>query len=237
MISDINKSEHEYIYEVKNIYKNYSLSKDSSTQVLKGVSLNIKKGSTISIQGPSGSGKSTLLNLLGTLDSPSSGEIFLYEKNISLLNDLESAEIRKSKIGFILQMYHLLPQLTVLENVILPALSLKQIIDDDTIKRAKLLLERLDLTERIDNLTSTLSGGEKLRTAIARSLINKPEILLADEPTGSLDYENAVKSGELLKELSASEQFTLITVTHWETLSNLMDEKYQLRNGILNKIM
>lgn len=217
------------------ITKSYQIpGSDFKREVLKSVNLEIEPGSSIGIIGPSGSGKSTLLNIIGTLDSPDQG-IVKFDKQI--INDLKAndlAELRNKKIGFIFQMHHLLPQLNVLENVLVPTIPLKdKQLKKETTRRAKELLEMVGLQDRITQIPSQMSVGECQRTAVVRALINSPDIILADEPTGSLDQENANALGELLTKIQKEQNVTLITVTHSLELANKMEKQYKLNNGNL----
>ena len=202
--------------------------------VLHEISLQIGHDERIAIVGPSGSGKSTLLNILGTLDKPSSGKVFLDGALVDQMDENHLAEIRNTFIGFVFQMHHLLPQLTLLENVLLPLLPLK---DKNTLnhskQRALQLIDRVGLSGNIRHFPSQLSVGECQRTAVVRALINKPKLLLADEPTGSLDSENAVQLAQLLTELNQEENVALVLVTHSLELAAKMDKIYQLREGKL----
>jgi lipoprotein-releasing system ATP-binding protein len=218
---------------LENISKSYKIPDSNiEREVLKSISLTFEEGNSVGIIGPSGSGKSTLLNIIGTLDIPDSGTVKLGDLKINDLNPNELAELRNKKIGFIFQMHHLLPQLNVLENVLVPTLPIKnkQYLKEAT-ERAKTLLERVGLSERISQLPSQMSVGECQRTAVVRALINKPEIILADEPTGSLDQENAEALGNLLVEIQKEQNVTLITVTHALELAKKMDKTYKLING------
>lgn len=202
--------------------------------VLKTISLQIAKNERIAIVGPSGSGKSTLLNILGTLDKPSSGNLVLNSQVVNTLSDSELAAIRNTFLGFVFQMHHLLPQLTVLENVMLPQMPLQdrnKIISGR--ERALYLLNRVGLSEHTGKYPSQLSVGECQRTAMVRALINQPRLLLADEPTGSLDAANAAGLADLLLQLNREEDVALVIVTHSMELASRMDTIYHLREGSL----
>jgi ABC-type lipoprotein export system ATPase subunit len=203
-------------------------------QVLDDISLQIENNDRIAIVGPSGSGKSTLLNILGTLDRPTSGKVFLEGSPIDQMNDDRLAEIRNSFMGFVFQMHHLLPQLTLLENVLLPLLPQK---DKNLLKkaneRALHLIDRVGLSNHLNQFPSQLSVGECQRTAVVRALINQPRLLLADEPTGSLDADNADQLSDLLAELNREQNIALIIVTHSMELAGKMDKIYKLREGKL----
>ena len=222
--------------ELQHITKFYEQPGSSiRNQVLDDISLQIAENERIAIVGPSGSGKSTLLNILGTLDKPTSGKVQLEGKDVDVMNENQLAEIRNTLIGFVFQMHHLLPQLTLLENVLLPLLPQK----DKTIlksaqERALKLIERVGLSDHIRQFPSQLSVGECQRTAVVRALINQPKLLLADEPTGSLDADNASQLAQLLIELNREQNVALVIVTHSMELAGKMDKIYQLREGKLS---
>jgi len=223
------------ILELINIEKSFSLpSGQNKLTVLDGVSLSVKEGEAIAVTGPSGSGKSTLLNIIGSLDKASSGSVMFNGRDLSAMNEKEEAEFRNKEIGFIFQLHHLLPQCTVLENVLIPTLAGKNNVSkDELLTRAKSLLEKVGLMDHLDYYPAQLSGGERQRTAVVRALINKPGLLLADEPTGSLDQQSADSLGRLLLQLNKEENVTLIVVTHSAALASKMDTVYTLNNGIL----
>jgi lipoprotein-releasing system ATP-binding protein len=219
------------LLELKNISKTYpSPGGLHKTTVLSDINLSVSSGDSLAITGPSGSGKSTLLNLIGTLDRPTSGTILFNNQDITKLDEKQTAEFRNQKIGFVFQQHYLLPQCTVLENVLLPTL-VSQKSGQDTIARD--LLDRVGLSEHLSHLPSQLSGGEQQRVAVVRSLINQPDIILADEPTGSLDQNNSEKLGDLLNKLNNENKVTLIIVTHSLTLAAKMKKTYSLIGGQL----
>ena len=194
-------------------------------------------GDSMAILGPSGSGKSTLLNIIGALDRPTSGQVRIKGKDLSELDDRELAVIRNRELGFIFQLHHLLPQCTVIENVLIPTIPSVSAGESVNLReRAKNLLKRVGLEERIDYFPGQLSGGERQRVAVIRALINQPILLLADEPTGSLDQHTAQNLGHLLVELNREQNTALIVVTHSERLAQEMQKSYQLRNGRLEQI-
>ena len=201
-------------------------------RVLRGLSLEIDHGESIAIVGPSGCGKSTLLNIIGTLDQPTTGKVTLDGQDLNTLNGNALAALRNRKIGFIFQSHHLLPQCTVMENVLVPTLAHGQATATDE-ERGQRLLERVDLGERLAHRPGQLSGGERQRVAVVRALINQPKLLLADEPTGALDQTTADKLGQLLVELNQEENVTLITVTHSGNLANRMARTLELLDGQL----
>jgi ABC-type lipoprotein export system ATPase subunit len=202
------------------------------SMVLDDISFQINENERIAIVGPSGSGKSTLLNILGTLDKPTSGKVFLDGLSIEQLDNNQLAEIRNSFIGFVFQMHHLLPQLTLLENVLLPLLPKKdKTARKSAHERALYLIEKVGLSAHIGKFPSQLSVGECQRTAVVRALINQPRLLLADEPTGSLDGANADQLATLLSELNREQNIAIVIVTHSMELAGQMDKVYHLREG------
>lgn len=223
------------LLELKNISKKYEIpSGEGHTTVLRDISLQIIQGESVAVVGPSGSGKSTLLNIIGALDKPTSGVVTFAGKDLAGLDDSELSRIRNQEIGFVFQLHHLLPQCTVFENVLIPTipLGLKK-GNEDVRDRAKNLLERVGLEKHKDYFPAQLSGGEMQRVAVIRALINRPKLILADEPTGSLDRESSENLGQLLVKVNKEEGIALITVTHSVELARLMDEAFILRDGIL----
>ncbi len=218
--------------EINNISKQY---KGNIKPVLDGISLQIAEGETMAIVGPSGSGKSTLLNLLGTLDFPSGGEVLLDSTPTAKLTKTELNILRNRKIGFVFQTHLLLPQLTVMENVLLPVMPQEKARQKLAEQKAISLLETVGLSEKIDSFPRKMSVGECQRVAVVRSLINEPELLLTDEPTGSLDHDSAEKLSDLLIDLQKQFSFTLITVTHSLALAKRMNTTYNLMNGKITK--
>ncbi len=202
--------------------------------VLKDVTLQVDSGESVAITGPSGSGKSTLLNIIGALDRPTAGRVLLNGKDLSQLSDDELAAVRNRQIGFVFQLHHLLPQYTVLENVLVPTLAdASRSTGDDAESRAHRLLERVGLKARLSYRPGQLSGGERQRVAVVRALINNPRLLLADEPTGSLDRASADNLAQLLVELNREEGVTLIVVTHSLDLAARMARVLELKDGVL----
>jgi lipoprotein-releasing system ATP-binding protein len=198
--------------------------------VLKGVDVEIKKGEIVSIAGPSGSGKSTLLHILGTLDNPDKGEIFLQDKKVSDLRGKPLAAFRNKHIGFVFQFHHLLPEFSALENVCIPgwiAGRRKKEVEE----QAKQLLNGLGVGERLENKPNALSGGEQQRVAVARALINNPDIIFADEPTGNLDSANARELHQLFFQLREKFQQTFLIVTHNEELAQMSDRILHMKDG------
>ena len=199
-------------------------------EVLRGVSLEMQAGEALAITGPSGSGKSTLLHLIGALDEPTSGRIEIDGREPYRLPESDLARFRNQTIGFVFQDHHLLPQYSVLENVLIPTLAFSGSDSDDE-ARARKLLERVALAERLDHRPAELSGGERQRVAVARALINGPSLLLCDEPTGSLDAASASAVAELLFELHREAGTILIAVTHSEELAARFERRCDLREG------
>jgi lipoprotein-releasing system ATP-binding protein len=218
--------------EVENVYKQFP-SRGEPVDVLRGVTFSMSGGDSLAITGPSGSGKSTLLHLIGTLDSPSSGEIRIAGENPFALGERALALFRSSNIGFIFQDHHLLLKYSVVENVLFPTLARpgKRRQAEDR-QRAEDLLQKVDLGHRLSHRPAELSGGERQRAAVARSLINRPNLLLCDEPTGSLDHANANAVAQLLYELHQQEQTILIVVTHSLELAYLFNRRFELREGV-----
>ncbi|MBT5844981.1 MAG: ABC transporter ATP-binding protein [Verrucomicrobiales bacterium] len=219
------------LLQLKNIFREFpSAEGGTPLEVLRGLSMDVARGESIAIVGPSGCGKSTLLNLIGTLDQPTDGAIAFDGRDLIALNDDELALLRNREMGFIFQNHHLLPQCTVMENVLVPTLAHGRATADDE-ERARHLLNRVGLGERLSHRPGQLSGGERQRVAVVRALINQPQLLLADEPTGALDQTTADQLGQLLVELNAEKNVTLITVTHSEKLAARMTRTVELKNG------
>jgi len=213
---------------INSISKSYIIG-DSEVKVLDSFSISVEEGAKIALTGPSGSGKTTLLNIIGGLDSPDSGNLSVNKKNIAELTDSELAAFRNSEVGFVFQDHLLLPQCNVIENVLLPALpSASSQSPESKKEKAVELIKRVGLEERITHFPWQLSGGEKQRTAVVRALINEPSLILADEPTGSLDKDNAESLIELLSELNKEYNTTLILATHSEHLAEIMDREVRL---------
>lgn len=249
---------------LSNVTKRYeSPASANSLTVLDDVSLQVERGQSLAIVGPSGSGKSTLLQIIGTLDRPSSGTVQLDGEDLNQLNDVDLAAVRNRKLGFVFQFHFLLPQCTVLENVLVPTLAKVRPLPplprervglrgneasaspgstdrmtspppETAEARANRLLKRVGLAERMHHRPGELSGGERQRVAVVRALINQPWLLLADEPTGSLDHASAQQLGQLLVELNKEEGVTLIVVTHAKELAAKMGKQLELKDGKLN---
>jgi lipoprotein-releasing system ATP-binding protein len=213
------------LLNANNISKSYE-----QLKVLKDVSIAVNKGEIVSIVGPSGAGKSTLLQIIGTLDKADSGSLEISGKQISTIKEKDLPAFRNQHIGFIFQFHHLLPEFTALENVCIPAFIAKKSVKEAE-KRAKELLEMLKLGERMHHKPSEMSGGEQQRVAVARALMNNPELILADEPSGNLDTDNARALHELFFDLRKKLNQTFIIVTHNEELANMADRKIVMKDG------
>lgn len=211
--------------EIRNINKNYD-----SLQVLKGISLDIVPGEIVSIVGPSGAGKTTLLQIIGSLDRPNSGQVKYDNTDIFSLKDAQLARFRNENIGFVFQFHQLLPEFTLLENVSMPAL-IGGVKRSDAYKRAKELIAYLGLKDRENHRPAELSGGERQRAAVARALINKPKVVLADEPSGSLDSKNRQELHKLFFDLRRDMNQTFVIVTHDESLAADCDRIIKMRDG------
>lgn len=221
--------------ELVHVSKTYpSPGDDKGVSVLKDIDLKLEAGESLVIVGPSGSGKSTLLNIVGALDRPTQGQVLLDGRNLAALDETELARVRNTQIGFVFQLHHLLPQCTVLENVLIPTLADNgRQPAQETNERARTLLDRVGLADFLLHRPGELSGGQRQRVAVVRALINRPKLLLADEPTGSLDRDASQNIANLLVELNQTEKVTLIVVTHSLTLAEHMGEVMELNNGLL----
>ena len=221
--------------ELQNITKHYNQAVSLRQKpVLDGISLSVGENESIAVTGPSGSGKTTLLNILGTLDTPDSGKVIVNGQNTARMKDKEMSAFRNTFIGFVFQLHFLLPQLSLIENVMLPTLPLKDAsLRKTAYERALRLTGRMGLKDLLNQKPGELSVGECQRAAVVRALVNRPRLLLADEPTGSLDAENAALLGRLLKELHTEEGLTLVVVTHSPELAAQMGKIYTLRSGKL----
>lgn len=213
-----------------NITKSYQDGKNS-TSVLNGVSLTVHAGEKIAIVGTSGSGKSTLLHILGGLDIPTAGEVWLHGKKMNDLNETERGNLRNQYLGFIYQFHHLLAEFTAIENVAMPLLMRPDVPIHTAREQAIELLNKVGLSHRLNHRPSELSGGERQRVAIARALVTKPSLIMADEPTGNLDYANAQAVFEILTELQRDFNTALLMVTHDRQLASMADKQLVLQNG------
>ena len=218
------------IVDIKKLTKTFS---DGSTKlhVLKDINLQIDKGSIITIKGPSGSGKSTLLSIIGTLDNADSGELLI--NGISIQENTNIDKLRNKSIGFVFQFHNLISELTLEENVSLPKMIAKEQLDKDELIE---LFEYFDLKDRMNSFPNDLSGGEKQRVAVMRAVVNNPSIIIADEPTGNLDKENALKMMSLFQKLNTEKKLTIIIATHDEDVFNIGHKKYQLVDGYLDLV-
>ena len=224
------------VIELKNVNKIYK-TKAEEIHILKNVNLSFSKGNFVSIQGKSGSGKTTLLNILGLLDVPTNGDMLIDDKIINYKDEKIKNKIRNEKMGFVFQFHYLLNEFTALENVMMPALINKKFNKKEVREKAMELLELVGLSERVKHKPLELSGGEKQRVAIARSMINDPEIILADEPTGNLDTETSLVINNLFKKINEEKKQSVIIVTHSLELANLAEYKYKIEKGEFNKVL
>ncbi len=218
------------IINVKDIKKSYTVG-TQEVNALRGINLSVEKGEFISIMGPSGSGKTTLMNIIGCLDTPSSGEYELNGNPVSKLEDDELARIRNKEIGFVFQSFNLLAKNSVLENVMLP-LKYAGFDRSEAVKKSNEVIDKVGLTDRLAHTPAELSGGQQQRVAIARALVNKPSIIFADEPTGNLDSKTGKEVMTIFKELNASGQ-TIILITHEESIANQSNRIITIKDGLI----
>jgi lipoprotein-releasing system ATP-binding protein len=223
------KEEYEYIIELKEIDKFYYTG--VATQVLFDINLQFKEGTVNSIVGPSGSGKSTLMNILGTLDKPTKGEVYIAGKRTDEMSKKELALLRNQTIGFVFQFHYLLPEYTALENVLMPFEISRQKVTNKIQEKAVNLMKFIGIEDVKDNLATKMSGGQQQRTAIARSLMNNPKILLADEPTGNLDTEATDKVYNLFRDINEEFGTTIIVITHERRIAEKTDRIIEIRDG------
>ena len=216
-------------FAAQNIVKEFA-TPTGSLRILDRVSVELNRGENLAVVGPSGSGKSTFLHIAGTLDSATSGSVSLLDEDVGSVHPNQIANFRNKNIGFVFQEHHLLPQLSALENVLIPVLA-QGPTDAASVERANMLLDRVGLAERSNHRPAALSGGERQRVAVARALIRAPALLLADEPTGSLDPHNADKIGEILLELQKQDNTILICVTHSQKLADTFQKQATIENG------
>ena len=230
-MNDTHESTQPPLVQLTDVVKSYN----QTTPVLAGVNLNVRAGEALAMTGPSGSGKTTLLNLIGCLDTPDSGRIVVAGLDVATLDETAAAAFRRATVGFVFQLHHLLPQLTAYENVVLPTLAGGQRNDTEAPSRAMALLDRVGLADRRDHRPGEMSGGQLQRVAIARALINQPTLLLADEPTGSLDRHTAEEVVALLLELNADDDVTLIVATHDLSLASQMRRQIVVTEGRIDE--
>ncbi|MGL5087295.1 MAG: ABC transporter ATP-binding protein [Clostridium sp.] len=221
------------IIKLKNIKRIFG--KELKTTVLKGIDLEIEEGSFNAIIGQSGSGKSTLLNIMGTLDNPSSGELFINGVNTSTLSKNKLSALRNKELGFVFQFHHLLPEFTAIENVMMPSLIEGTMTKKEIKSRAEFLIEKIGLLDIKNNKSTNMSGGQQQRIAIARALMNNPKIILADEPTGNLDSDTTIEIYNLLREINKEFGTTFIIITHDTRIANLSDRIIEIENGNIVK--
>ena len=228
------------LLSLRQVSKQYTApDRTAPIRILDSVSLDIAAGESLAVVGPSGSGKSTLLHILGTLDRPTSGQVTLAGLDLNQLGDNDLAEVRNQQIGFVFQFHYLLPQCSVLENVLVPTLACKkpagERVSETAPARAARLLGRVGLGNRLSHRPAQLSGGERQRVAVVRALINRPRVLLADEPTGALDHASAQQLAALLRELNQEEEVALVVVTHALELAERMEAVFELMDGRLQR--
>ncbi len=223
------------VLEALGLSKSYTEGGGSKLEVLKNVNLTVRAGEKVAIVGASGSGKSTLLHLLGGLDTPTSGQVFLNEKELARISEKERCRLRNHRLGFVYQFHHLLPEFTAQENVAMPAL-VRGTRPSQALNLAKILLEKVGMIRRLDHKPSELSGGERQRAAIARAVINEPQCICADEPTGNLDKATAEQVVQVLLRLNKEFGTSLVVVTHDMEFARKMDTIYTIENGELKQV-
>ena len=220
------------LIRTENLWKEYRTGKDQTLQVLRGVELEIRTGEIVAIVGPSGSGKSTLLHLLGGLDRPTLGKVFLNDRDMFAIPEEDLVSFRNKSLGFVFQFHHLLPEFNALENVCMPALIAGKTLSAARVRGERLLAD-VGLTERLEHPPAELSGGEQQRVAVARALMNEPALVLADEPSGNLDEENGTHLHRLLVQLSRDRGLTIVVATHYQDLMKKADRIMRIHDGKL----
>jgi putative ABC transport system ATP-binding protein len=219
----------------RNVWKIYKLDGDIEYQALKGVNLEIKEGEFVSVTGPSGSGKSTLMHLIGLLDKPTKGEIFINGKNVTYLTDDQLSTLRNESVGFVFQQFNLIPKLTVLENILLPTIYARKKLKYDPKKKALDFIKKFGLGGKERSYPNKISGGQQQRVAILRALIMEPKLILADEPTGNLDSKTGVEIMNLLKALNEKEGITVVLVTHEADIAAYGKRMIRIKDGKITK--
>lgn len=219
------------IISLKKVFKEYLLGDGSVFTALSNINLDIHEGEFSAIIGPSGSGKSTLMHLIGLLDKPSRGEIIVNGKDVSKLDDNQTSTLRNSYVGFVFQQFNLLNKLSILENILLPTTYSRERLDFDSQERAEMLMEKFGILSKKDSFPNKISGGQQQRVAVARALIMKPQLILADEPTGNLDHKTGGEIIDLFVELNKSEGITIVMVTHEKEIAERTRRQIRVLDG------